>query len=156
MAPSGEYRVCKVFEIESGHQLSKHPGRCRFPHGHSRRIEVVLSRPTLDENDMVCDFAAVKAVLQDYLDAHDHAMMVNSEDPSLESIQSVSERVIVVEGMDPTTEVLAKRIYDYLSEQVRTPGELRAKGGRTYRLAPDLRVEPKQLTPKLAVITTSI
>lgn len=135
------YRVCKVFEIESGHQLSKHPGRCRFPHGHSRRIEVVLARDELDENDMVCDFAAVKAILEEYLDAHDHAMMVNSEDPSLEAIRSTSERVIVVEGRDPTTEVLARRIHDYLSAQVAASGDRRAGSGITYRLPPGLRVE---------------
>ena len=126
------YRVCKVFEIESGHQLSKHPGRCRFPHGHSRRIEVVLSSDQLDANDMVCDFASVKQALSSYLDAYDHAMMVNSEDPALEAIQATSDRVIVVNGADPTTEVLARRIYDFLSEQV----------GRPPRALPDgLRVE---------------
>ena len=42
------YRICKSFEIESGHMLSKHPGRCRFPHGHSRRVDVVLSAEDLD------------------------------------------------------------------------------------------------------------
>jgi 6-pyruvoyltetrahydropterin/6-carboxytetrahydropterin synthase len=134
------FRVCKVFEIESGHQLSKHPGRCRFPHGHSRRIEVVLSSEKLDENDMVCDFAAVKGILESYLDAYDHAMMVNSEDPSLGSIRASSERVIVVEGEDPTTEVLARRIYIHLSERLSTGEPVRAGAG-TYRLAPGLRVE---------------
>lgn len=126
------YRVCKVFEIESGHQLSKHPGRCRFPHGHSRRIEVVLSADGLDDNDMVCDFALVKVLLADYLDAYDHAMMVNSADPALDTLRASSQRVIVVEGADPTTEVLARRIYDYLSDQT---------GPRARRLPAGVRVE---------------
>lgn len=126
------YRVCKVFEIESGHQLSKHPGRCRYPHGHSRRIEVVLSSETLDANDMVCDFASVKRALASYLDDYDHAMMVNSDDPALEAIKATSERVIVIKGADPTTEVLARRIYEFLSEQV---------GGSSRALPDGLRVE---------------
>lgn len=126
------YRVCKVFEIESGHQLSKHPGRCRYPHGHSRRIEVVISSERLDDNDMVCDFASVKQALSSYLDEYDHAMMVNSEDPSLDAIRASSERVIVVEGADPTTEVLARRIYEFLSEQI---------GGSSYALPDGLTVE---------------
>ena len=50
------YRVCKSFHIESGHMLSKHPGLCRFPHGHSRRVDVVLGAETLDSSGMVCDF----------------------------------------------------------------------------------------------------
>ena len=37
------FRIGKSFVIESGHLLSKHPGKCRFPHGHSRRVEVVLA-----------------------------------------------------------------------------------------------------------------
>lgn len=102
------YRVCKSFEIESGHMLSKHPGRCRFPHGHSRRVEVVLVSETLDENDMVCDFRAIKLAASELLDAWDHAMAVNSQDPRLEDVKAAAgDRVIVFQGEDPTTEVLA-------------------------------------------------
>ena len=54
------FRICKTFEIESGHMLSKHGGKCRFPHGHSRRIEVVLVADQLNAADMVCDFKALK------------------------------------------------------------------------------------------------
>ncbi len=133
------YRVCKVFEIESGHQLSKHPGRCRFPHGHSRKIEVVLRSETLDDNDMVCDFAAVKAALSTYLDAYDHAMLVNSQDPALDAIRSCSDRVIVVEDADPTTEVLARRIHEFLSDQVGRSH--RAPDGRELSLPAGLVVE---------------
>ena len=37
----GFYRIAKTFEVEYGHRLCKHPEKCRFPHGHSLRIEVV-------------------------------------------------------------------------------------------------------------------
>ena len=40
--------------------LSKHPDKCRFPHGHTRKVECVLVADTLDENEMVCDFKVVK------------------------------------------------------------------------------------------------
>ena len=61
------YRVCKVFEVESGHMLSKHPDRCRFPHGHSRRVEVVVAADELDSHDMVCDFKALKLAIGDLI-----------------------------------------------------------------------------------------
>ncbi|MEO1511971.1 MAG: 6-carboxytetrahydropterin synthase, partial [Planctomycetota bacterium] len=77
------YTVCKSFEVESGHMLSKHPGRCRYPHGHSRRVDVVISSEVLDENDMVCDFKAVKLAVGAFVDRFDHALVVNSEDPEL-------------------------------------------------------------------------
>ena len=50
----------KSIEVESGHQLSKHPDKCQFPHGHSRKVEIELEADELDANDMVCDFKIVK------------------------------------------------------------------------------------------------
>jgi 6-pyruvoyltetrahydropterin/6-carboxytetrahydropterin synthase len=109
------YRICKTFTVESGHMLSKHPERCRFPHGHTRKIEVVVSSETLDRNDMVLDFKALKLAVVDYIERYDHAMAVNSADPMLESIRQVHpDSLIVFEGVDPTTEVLAKDIFDYV------------------------------------------
>ena len=61
------FRICKAFEIESGHMLSKHPDKCAFPHGHTRRVEFVLDADELDKNEMVCDFKIVKE-LQEFED----------------------------------------------------------------------------------------
>lgn len=135
------YRICKAFEIESGHMLSKHPGRCRYPHGHSRRIEVVLAADDLDENDMVCDFAAIKIALADCLDELDHAMAVNSTDPAREPLASIGDRVVVFKDVDPTTEILARHIYEYLEGQLRSGGVLTNAHGRCYTLRPGVRVE---------------
>ena len=82
------FRISKSFEIESGYMLSKHPGTCRFPHGHSRRIEVVVVSDDLDANDMVCDFAALKAALRDFLDSWDHALCLNTTDPQYVHFQN--------------------------------------------------------------------
>lgn len=56
------YRICRIFEIENGHILSKHPEKCRFPHGHTRRVEIVFEADDLDANDMVCDFKVLRRV----------------------------------------------------------------------------------------------
>jgi 6-pyruvoyltetrahydropterin/6-carboxytetrahydropterin synthase len=158
------YRVSKAFDIESGHMLSKHPGRCRFPHGHSRRVEVVVASPTLDENDMVCDFAALKHALADCLDRLDHAMCLNSNDPALTTLAPTEaehtgnrsaesgadrqgalprhledRRLVIFHNTDPTTEVLAKYIYDSLVTRIRENGE--REGGSTLRLPSHLIVE---------------
>jgi 6-pyruvoyltetrahydropterin/6-carboxytetrahydropterin synthase len=135
------YRVCKAFEVESGHMLSKHSGPCRYPHGHSRRVEVVVASPELDENDMVCDFAALKAAVGACLDRFDHAMAVNSDDPALEALKAFDERVVVFQGTDPTTEVLARHIYEYLESRIAAGGELRDDRGRVWSLPPSLIVE---------------
>jgi 6-pyruvoyltetrahydropterin/6-carboxytetrahydropterin synthase len=110
-----KYRVCKSFTVESGHMLSKHPARCRFPHGHTRHIEVVVSSEELDRNDMVVDFKALRLAVEAYIHRFDHAMALNSKDPMLESILQIHpESAIVFEDTDPTTEVLAKDIFDYV------------------------------------------
>lgn len=136
------YRICKSFEIESGHMLLKHPSRCRFPHGHSRKIEVVLASETLDAADMVCDFKAVKLCLKAFLDRLDHALAVNSRDPILGQLSpELRERVIVFQDIDPTTEVLAKFIFDHLAAEVAAgKGYADAQGNR-YAFPPGLIVE---------------
>lgn len=133
------YRVCKSFTIESGHMLSKHPGRCKHPHGHSRTIDVVVASDRLDANDMVCDFKALKVAIAEFLDQFDHAMAMHSEDPLLPVLRERGDRVVVFEGMDPTTEVLARRIYDEVAKKIGQ--RFVARDGVTYALPASVRVE---------------
>ncbi len=111
------YRICKTLEIESGHMLSKHPDKCRFPHGHSRKVEVILAANELDEHGMVCDFKIVKQVLGDFIDRFDHALCVNTADPMYETLrQAYGERIIPFEQTEPTTEVLARSFFDHCAK----------------------------------------
>lgn len=107
------FRICKQLVVENGHMLSKHPDTCRFPHGHSRRIEFVLEAETLDANDMVCDFKIVTEAMQAFLQRFDHAMCVNTRDPNYETLrEAFGDRIIGFENEDPTTEVMAKTIFE--------------------------------------------
>lgn len=113
------YRIAKTLTFESGHLLSKHKGRCRFPHGHSRSVEVVLAADRLDANDMVCDFKAVKRVLEAFLDRWDHALCLNTADPGFEFLQrTYGERVVAFAGTDPTSEVMARTIFEALQRML--------------------------------------
>lgn len=103
-----------MIEIESGHMLSKHPDKCRFPHGHSRRVEFVLEAPSLDENGMVCDFKVIKEAVGEWLDRFDHSLCMNTEDPAYPDFKArYGERVIGFEKEDPTTEVMAREIHHH-------------------------------------------
>jgi 6-pyruvoyltetrahydropterin/6-carboxytetrahydropterin synthase len=107
------YRVCKTIEIENGHMLSKHPDKCRFPHGHTRRVEIILEADDLDANGMVCDFKIVKTAIGDYLDTFDHALCMNTDDPMYSTLKTAyGDRVIGFPSTEPTTEVLAKTFFD--------------------------------------------
>jgi len=141
------YRVCKSFEIESGHMLSKHPGRCRLPHGHSRRVDLVISSPKLDDSDMVCDFKALKLAVEDHLDQYDHAMMVNSDDAILKDLsEQYQDRLIVLENEDPTTEVLARRIYEFVESRIRAGDRYADDAGNMYALPAHLTLERVRVT----------
>ncbi len=129
------YRVCKAFTVESGHMLSKHPERCRYPHGHTRRVEVVVSAESLDANDMVLDFKALKLAVEDHVERYDHAMALNSDDP----LRAEMERIypgstVVFEGVDPTTEAMAKELYDFVSEVLREGLQGTSKRGAAYEI----------------------
>ena len=107
------YRICKTIEIENGHMLSLHPDKCRFPHGHTRRVEFVLEAEDLDANGMVCDFKVVKDAVGEYVDSFDHALCMNTDDPMYGTFKGAyGDRVIGFTATEPTTEVLAKVIFD--------------------------------------------
>jgi 6-pyruvoyltetrahydropterin/6-carboxytetrahydropterin synthase len=132
------YRICKSFEIENGHMLWKHPDKCRFPHGHSRRVEFVLEAETLDRNDMVCDFKVIKESMEELLAGFDHALCVNTADAKYAELkEAYGDRIIGFEQVDPTTEVMAKTIFEHLRRQL---SEYAAREGVRYPLRKGLRI----------------
>ena len=132
------YRICKSFEIESGHMLSKHPEKCRFPHGHTRKVEFVLEAAALDANDMVCDFKVVKELMADLLESYDHSLCVNTDDPQYATLKAAyGERIIDFAKVDPTTEVMAETIYRHFQGRL---AERIAAGAQPYSVRPEVRI----------------
>ena len=132
------FRICKTLEIENGHMLTHHPDKCRFPHGHSRRVEIVLEADSLDAHGMVCDFKIVKDAVGEFLDSYDHALCMNTQDPMFPTLkEAYGERVIAFDDTEPTTEVLAKTFFDHIA------AELTAYAQRTdtrYKLRTEVRL----------------
>jgi len=124
------YRICKSFEVENGHMLAKHPDACRFPHGHSRRVEIVLESEQLDDREMVCDFKLVGELVGEFVRRFDHALCVNTADPMYATLrEAYGERVIGFADRDPTTEVIAREIFDRLVAEL---DRARSETGRKY------------------------
>jgi 6-pyruvoyltetrahydropterin/6-carboxytetrahydropterin synthase len=137
----GFFRIAKTFEVEYGHRLSKHPEKCRFPHGHSLRIEVVARGRELDGNDMVCDYKALKMLVVDVVERLDHAMALNSADPKLEGLMAIGDRVILFDDTDPTTEVLARWLYLQIAERLAADGAVTTPSGTAYEIPKGLELE---------------
>lgn len=136
------FRIAKSFTVESGHLLTKHPGACRFPHGHSRTIEIVLTSDTLDARDMVCDFKAVKAAARAAVERFDHTFALNTADPRSGELRSAyGDRVISLPDTDPTTEVLAREIFHDVRARL-----FNAPADPDFPLAPGVRLERVKVT----------
>lgn len=132
------YRICKTIEIENGHMLTHHPDKCRFPHGHSRKVEIVIEADELDANGMVCDFKIVRDAVGDYLDTFDHALCVNTQDPMFETLRvAYGDRVIPFTDTEPTTEVLAKTFFDTCKTHL---AEYARRLDTRYKLSPKVRL----------------
>ncbi len=118
--------------------LAKHPDKCQFPHGHTRKVEFVLEADTLDQNDMVCDFKVVRDTMAGFLDQYDHAMCMNTDDPQYAHFKAAyGERVIDFLKIDPTTEVIAKVIFDFFKTRL---AEYAARSEARYPIRPSLKV----------------
>ena len=131
----GVYRICRSFTVESGHMLSKHPERCRYPHGHTRRIEIVLTGTQLNDHDMIVDFKALKLALEETVEIFDHSMAVNSEDPMRKVLETMAPKgVVVFDHTDPTTEVIARDIFESVQEILKSGWSGKSKSGVRYEI----------------------
>ena len=137
----GFFRIAKVFEVEYGHRLSKHPEKCRFPHGHSLRIEVVVRGRELNDHDMVCDYKALKMIVTDVVQQLDHAMALNSSDPHLEGLKAIDDRVLIFDDCDPTTEIVVRWVFEQIAERLAADGNVKSPSGASYEIPAGLKLE---------------
>lgn len=136
------FRIAKTFTIESGHLLTKHPGACRFPHGHSRTVEVVVVAEILNDHDMVCDFKALKTAAAAVIDRYDHAFALNTADPKFNDFRSAyGDRVLAFIRTDPTSEVLAREIFREVRSQLAA-----AFADAEHPISRDVRLERIRVT----------
>ncbi len=91
--------------VEAGfratHSIRFADGATEDPHAHDWRVRVFIRRPRLDSLGMVADFDHVRDVLQSVVQPLEGADL--NVHPALH-------------GLNPTAEVVAKRIYDGLLE----------------------------------------
>ena len=81
-------------------------------HGHDWRVEATIAGPTLDDDDLLCDFHAVEAALEGILNPWRHAHLNEAE---------------AFADVEPTAELVAKVIPDRLAEALgdRIPADAR-------------------------------
>jgi 6-pyruvoyltetrahydropterin/6-carboxytetrahydropterin synthase len=98
-----------MFEIDitrdfsAAHRLSGYQGNCSNLHGHNWTVMAVVQANELDEIGIALDFKKLKKTLDAILDEFDHANL--SDLPYFKH-------------QNPTSEILAKTIFEKLAEQM--------------------------------------
>ena len=102
--------VVRILTFAYGHRIQGHRGGCAHLHGHNARVEVECRGP-LDPLGMVVDFAEIRRVLEEWIDAHwDHGMILQKGDPLVPVLVERGEPVYELDG-PPTAENLARHLH---------------------------------------------
>lgn len=113
--------ITKTIEIDMGHRVPNHYGKCRNLHGHRYKIEVgvddkVITRRLDSSEGMVIDFSILKEIMMEEIDkVYDHSLVLYYEDELAILLTNPSSNVSV-EKLNlvyfiPTAEKLAEHWY---------------------------------------------
>ncbi len=117
-------------EVDAGHRLLKHEGKCRNYHGHRYVFEITVEAPSLDEVGRIVDFSFIKDKVGLWLDTHiDHGMVLERGDPLIGPIKDAGSKLLVVD-FSPTSENLAQYVLGVATDLL--PAPLRVARVRCY------------------------
>lgn len=108
--------ITRRYELDMGHMLPEHGGKCYRPHGHRYAVEATVRGFVQSEGveqGMVVDFATLHGYLADIIGHYDHRFVVADFDPRCDGLVDLcnferpgGEGVIVIPRA-PTAENLA-------------------------------------------------
>lgn len=110
-------KIAKEFHWEMGHRLPFHKGKCVNLHGHTYRLQVIVSG-TEDESGLVIDFYDLKRIINPVIEMLDHSFMVSTKDTELVRLFKGFETKIVLVDFHSTVENIAK----YLLQEISSAG----------------------------------
>ena len=102
--------ITRRLEIDYGHRLMNHEGKCRNAHGHRGVFDVECAAPELDKLGRVIDFSVLKGVLGGWLDDNwDHGFIYEQGDPIGDFLIKTNQKSFMLKtGWAPTSEHLAQ------------------------------------------------
>lgn len=110
------WNIVKIIDFCYGHRLMDYDGKCKYPHGHNGRVEIVCEGTSLDDKGMVVDFGDIKDVAKKFIDDNwDHKMLLRKDDPLVEEFKKRGEPTYLFDE-NPTAETFSKHLYDVIKE----------------------------------------
>jgi 6-pyruvoyltetrahydropterin/6-carboxytetrahydropterin synthase len=101
------YEVTIKKSFSAAHILKEIGGKCEELHGHNFAVEVTVAGPSLNGEDLLIDFRVLKGWTNEILDGLDHKYL---------------NEIDCFRQMNPSSEQVARYIYDGLAEKVRALG----------------------------------
>ncbi len=98
------FRVTITKSFSAAHVLMEIGGKCEELHGHNFRVDVTVSSRKLNKEDILIDFRVLKGWTAEILEDLDHKYL--NDLPQFKEV-------------NPTSEIVAKHIFDRLSGKVR-------------------------------------
>jgi len=136
------YNVGITFNVQMAHFHDKiNNDFCSTPHGHNQKIEIVFKAEKLDQSDIACDYIAIETVLKEYINSMDHSILINSDSKHLPYFKTNFKRVIIFDSQDPTSETVAKMVYNHVENVLKNGLEVKTETGINYTISKNIKVE---------------
>ncbi|MBU3958680.1 MAG: 6-carboxytetrahydropterin synthase QueD [Candidatus Omnitrophica bacterium] len=97
------YSIKVEADFSAAHNLRGYRGKCEELHGHNWKVAAVARKDNLDKIGMVLDFHYLKRELNKILERLDHKYL---------------NRLAYFKKVNPTSENIAKYIYEHLQSEV--------------------------------------
>jgi len=121
----------REIQIDMGHRVPNHKSKCRNLHGHRYKIVVgvddkVITTPGSSDEGMVIDFADLKQIMMEHIDAKlDHGFMMYEQDAFIQDFlnyRDQEEQKIIVVPFIPTAENISEYIFKNIAEALKEKG----------------------------------
>lgn len=113
--------ISKTIEIDMGHRLYNHQGKCKNFHGHRYKIEVGVEGYINKTTGMVVDFFDLKHMMNEVIDEKlDHGFMICDVDPlckMFEQMCSLEKLKLIIVPFNPTVEHISIYIQNMLVDK---------------------------------------
>ena len=109
--PSARHPVFRMYEVtiethfSAAHRLRQYNGECERLHGHNWKVQISVTSQKLNKLGMVMDFKELKDKTNVLMDEFDHRYL---------------NEVLPFTELNPTTENIARYIFDRLSKTINT------------------------------------
>lgn len=117
------FKLSKKFRFETAHRLAKgYVGKCSHLHGHSWNGEITVICTELDDQGMAIDYKDIGVFCKQIEDILDHKTILHEGDDKLiEALVGIGSDVVILKE-NPTSEVIAKYIYEKFEAHVASKG----------------------------------